>query len=83
MRRKYTTVHGEVVSYEVGDCGDPMCRGTCTLNVRTVQPAADFEANSTVDDRERRKKLKCSLCPPNRKENAKRKPKHGVKKPRK
>lgn len=38
--------------------------------------------NSTVDDRERRKKLKCALCPPNRHENAKRKPKHGAKKPK-
>jgi hypothetical protein len=41
-----------------------------------------YETNSTVDNRERRKALKCSLCPPNRKENAKRKPKHGKAKPK-
>ncbi len=40
--------------------------------------------NNTVDDRQRRLDLKCSLCPPNRKENSNRKPKHGkIKKPRK
>jgi hypothetical protein len=39
--------------------------------------------NSTVDDRSRRFDLGCSLCPPNRYENAKRKPRHGAKKRRK
>lgn len=38
--------------------------------------------NSTVDDRERRKALRCSLCPPNKGENAKRRPKHGKTKPK-
>jgi len=33
-----------------------------------------WETNSTVDDRIRRKDLSCSLCKPNRGENAKRKP---------
>lgn len=40
------------------------------------------EANSTVDDRERRQKLRCPLCKPNRGENAKRRSKRGAKKPR-
>ncbi len=30
-----------------------------------------------------RRQLSCSICPPNRGENAKRQPKHGAKKPRK
>lgn len=38
--------------------------------------------NPTVDNRIRRKQLSCSLCPPNRVENASRKAKHGPKKPK-
>ncbi len=38
--------------------------------------------NNTVDDRERRKQLSCSHCPPNKGENANRKSKHGNKKPK-
>jgi len=38
------------------------------------------ESNNTIDDRQRRLDLNCSRCPPNRKENAKRKGKHGTKK---
>lgn len=38
--------------------------------------------NSTVDDRERRKDLSCSFCPPNKGENEKRKSKRGNKKPK-
>ena len=41
-----------------------------------------LETNSTVDKKIRRKLLSCSLCPPNRKENAGRRPKHGEKKPK-
>lgn len=33
--------------------------------------------------REERGQLKCSICPPHKGENASRKPKHGVKKPKK
>jgi len=39
--------------------------------------------NSKIDKIERRERLNCSICPPNRGENATRKPKHGVKKPKK
>lgn len=45
-------------------------------------PLPEPETNSAVDKKERRKELRCSFCPPNRKENANRKPKHGVKKKR-
>lgn len=38
--------------------------------------------NSTVDDRERRQMQSCSICPPNKGENARRKAKHGNKKPK-
>ena len=38
--------------------------------------------NSTVDDRLRRLDLSCSICPPNKHENASRKPAHGNKKPK-
>jgi hypothetical protein len=42
-----------------------------------------YEANSTVDKRKRRiANLGCSYCPPNKGENAKRKAKHGSKKPK-
>lgn len=41
---------------------------------------SQLENNSTVDNRIRRKKLKCSLCPPNKNENKKNYKKHGVKK---
>lgn len=37
-------------------------------------------AESRVDKLERREQLRCSYCPPNRGENAKRKPKYGQKK---
>lgn len=40
------------------------------------------DANSAVDKKLRREDLRCSFCPPNRAENRKRQPKHGVKKPR-
>lgn len=36
-----------------------------------------------TDKIERRTHLNCSICPPNRGENASRTPKHGVKKPKK
>jgi len=42
----------------------------------------DKETNSTAYNRARRELLKCPLCPPNKGENAKRKPKHGARKPR-
>jgi hypothetical protein len=42
-----------------------------------------LNTNSTIDDRERRKDLRCSLCPPNKYENKKNYKKHGVKKPKK
>lgn len=41
-----------------------------------------FETNRTVVNRESRQRLKCPVCPPNKGENSKRKPKHGSKKPR-
>lgn len=41
-----------------------------------------LETNSTVDRKERRLDLSCSFCPPNKGENAKRKAKHGNKKPK-
>lgn len=37
-----------------------------------------FNTNSTVDDRERRQVQRCSICPPNKGENANRRAKHGV-----
>lgn len=40
------------------------------------------EVNSTVVNRMARRRLKCSICPPNKGENEKRKAKHGAKKPR-
>jgi hypothetical protein len=40
------------------------------------------EANSTVDKKLRRYRLKCGLCPPNKFENAKRKSRRGPKKPK-
>lgn len=40
------------------------------------------ETNSMVDDRERRKDLRCSICKPNKGENAKRRGKHGKTKPK-
>lgn len=40
------------------------------------------DTNSTVDRKKRRLDLRCSYCPPNKGENASRKPKHGVKKPK-
>jgi hypothetical protein len=40
------------------------------------------ETNSMVDDRLRRFDLNCSICPPNRGENSKRKSKHGKTKPK-
>lgn len=43
---------------------------------------ANRNTNSTVDNRERRKSLSCSFCKPNKGENAKRKAKHGNKKPK-
>lgn len=46
-------------------------------------PAVEENTNSTVDDRERRRALSCSYCPPNRKENASRKARHGHNKPKK
>lgn len=42
-----------------------------------------LETTSSIDKKERRKELRCSYCPPNRGENAKRKPRHGAKKKRK
>lgn len=39
--------------------------------------------HSKIDKIERREPLRCNICPPNRGENASRKPKHGVKKPKK
>lgn len=47
------------------------------------RPKIKQETNSTVDNRIRRKDLGCSFCPPNKGENAKRKAKHGNKKPKK
>lgn len=38
--------------------------------------------NKTVKHQEFKRKLKCPVCPPNRGENSKRKPKHGTKKPK-
>lgn len=38
--------------------------------------------NSSVDNKERRNQLSCSFCRPNKGENAKRKAKHGNKKPK-
>lgn len=48
-----------------------------------VKAQIKTETNSTVDKKLRRQYLSCPHCPPNRNENATRKPKHGVKKPRK
>ncbi len=42
----------------------------------------DRNTNSSVDNKERRKLLSCSICPPNKGENAGRKAKHGSKKPK-
>lgn len=39
-----------------------------------------FETSRSIDKRKRREHLRCPICPPNRGENATRKPKHGVKK---
>lgn len=47
-----------------------------------VDRLKDANANPAVDQKLRRKDLSCSLCPPNRGENAKRKGKHGTTKPR-
>jgi hypothetical protein len=53
------------------------------LNNIEVRPeSADLNTNSTVDDRERRKDLNCSFCPPNRGDNAKRRSKRGKGKPK-
>lgn len=38
------------------------------------------ESNPRTIKLKNKKKLRCSICPPNRGENASRKPKHGVKK---
>lgn len=48
----------------------------------TPEGKIEVNANSTVDDRERRKKLKCSICPPNKGDNAKKKSKRGKGKPK-
>lgn len=40
------------------------------------------EVNPTVANREKRKELRCSFCPPNRGENCKHKGKHGKGKPK-
>ncbi len=42
----------------------------------------NLETNSTVDDRERRKQLRCSFCRPNKGENKKTYRPHGVQKPK-
>lgn len=42
----------------------------------------DLETNSTVVNRENREHFRCPICPPNKGENSKRKPKRGVKKPK-
>lgn len=48
-----------------------------------VKAQLKTETNTTVDRKLRRQLLSCPHCPPNRIENASRKPTHGVKKPRK
>lgn len=40
------------------------------------------ETNSSVDKKNRRFQLRCGICPPNKGENANRKPRHGAKKPK-
>lgn len=47
-----------------------------------LNDAHAYDNNSTVDDRERRKDLSCSHCPPNHKENATRRGRHGKTKPK-
>lgn len=42
----------------------------------------DKEDNPSAYNKARRELLGCSLCPPNRVENAKRRPKHGRTKPK-
>lgn len=43
---------------------------------------AKEETDPSVVWKMRRRNLRCSVCPPNRGENASRRPKHGVKKPK-
>jgi hypothetical protein len=40
------------------------------------------ESNPSVVNKLNRKKLRCSICPPNKGENAKRQARHGNRKPR-
>lgn len=42
-----------------------------------------FNTNPTVDNRLKRRDLKCSICPPNKGENKKRQCKHGKSKSKK
>lgn len=48
--------------------------------IRYIKAEWEYLSNSTVDDRNRRFDLWCSFCPPNKGENATKKPKHGKKK---
>ncbi len=58
-------------------CGQRGCEALAEPGVFYCDAhAPDYEANSAVDRKERRLRLRCSHCPPNRKENASRKPKH-------
>lgn len=43
----------------------------------------DKETNSSAYNKLRRELLKCPICPPNKGENSKRKPKHGSRKTKK
>jgi hypothetical protein len=50
--------------------------------MRNLNPKNKFNTSSKIDKIQRREKLNCPICPPNRGENSKRKAKRGVKKPR-
>lgn len=52
------------------------------MSLKRAKEQGKWETNSTVDNRQRRGKLRCSLCPPNKYENQKCHKKHGVKKPK-
>ena len=52
------------------------------MSLKRSKEQEKWETNSTVVNRFRRGYLRCSICPPNKGENAKRKPKHGNKKPK-
>lgn len=58
-----------------------------TLSGRAVMALRRSQEKLSTDRRlekvkERRKTLKCTICPPHKGENSSRKPKHGAQKPR-